>query len=256
MSSDRSASFDRPVMLVTGASRGIGAATARMAAARGWDVVVNYANNSGAADAVVAECEAAGARTTAVQADVGDEAQVLALFAAVAEFGPLACLVNNAGILHPQSPLAEFSVERLAEVTRVNVIGATLCVREAVRVMSTERGGSGGTIVNVSSAAAYLGSPNEYIDYAATKGALDTLTVGLAKEVARQGIRVNAVRPGLIETDIHASGGMPDRVERLAHLIPMGRGGRPDEVAETILFLASDASSYVTGALLDVSGGR
>lgn len=245
------------VMLITGGSRGIGAATAVMAAAEGYDICVNYASNADAAAAVVDECRAAGASAMAVQADVSDEDQVIELFEQTeAELGPLTVLVNNAGILHTASRLETFSIDRLREVVDVNVIGAFLCAREAVRRMSTALGGAGGSIVNVSSAASYLGSANEFIDYAATKGAMDTMTIGLSKEVATEGIRVNAVRPGLIDTEIHASAGIPDRVERLAHNIPMQRGGTAEEVASLILYLASDAASYVTGTLVNVSGGR
>ena len=244
-------------MLITGGSRGIGAATARMAAAEGYDVCVNYANDASAAAAVVSDCRSAGVSAMAVQADVSDEQQVIDLFEETeAELGALTVMVNNAGILHTASRLDTFTVERLREVVNVNVVGAFLCAREAVKRMSTQHGGAGGAIVNVSSAASYLGSANEFIDYAATKGAMDTMTIGLAKEVAAEGIRVNAVRPGLIDTEIHASAGIPDRVERLAHNIPMQRGGTADEVAALILYLASDAASYVTGTLVNVSGGR
>ena len=244
-------------LIITGGSRGIGAATARLAAERGIDVCIGYRSDASAADDVVAECRDAGAQAIAVRGDVAAEADVVNLFdRAEAELGPIAGLVNNAGIVHTQARLDEFSVERLHEVVGVNVVGAFLCAREAVRRLSTARGGEGGVIVNVSSAASYLGSPNEYIDYAATKGALDTMTIGLAKEVATEGIRVNAVRPGLIETEIHASSGEPGRVERLAPTVPMARGGTASEVAEAILWLASDASSYVTGSLLNVAGGR
>lgn len=228
-----------------------------MAAAEGYDICVNYANNADAASAVVADCRAAGVSAMAVQADVSDEQQVIDLFEETeAELGPLTVLVNNAGILHTASRLETFSVERLREVVDVNIIGAFLCAREAVRRMAIGHGGEGGAIVNVSSAASYLGSANEFIDYAATKGAMDTMTIGLANEVATEGIRVNAVRPGLIDTEIHASAGIPDRVERLAGNIPMRRGGSAEEVASLILYLASDASSYTTGALINVSGGR
>ncbi len=244
-------------MLITGGSRGIGAATALKAAASGWDVCVNYTANTVAADDIVAQCRAAGASAMAVRADVAVESDVIELFEETeAELGPLTCLVNNAGILHPMSRVEDMSIERLREVMDVNVLGAFMCAREAVRRMSTLNGGAGGTIVNVSSAASYLGSPNEFVDYAATKGAMDTLTIGLAKEVANESIRVNAVRPGLIDTDIHASSGVPDRVDQLAHNVPMQRGGTADEVADLILYLASDASSYVTGSLINVSGGR
>lgn len=228
-----------------------------MAAAEGYDVCVNYASNADAAAAVVADCRSMGVSAMAVQADVSDEQQVVDLFEETeAELGPLTVMVNNAGILHTASTLDTFTAERLREVVDVNIIGAFLCAREAVRRMSTAHGGEGGSIVNVSSAASYLGSPNEFIDYAATKGAMDTMTIGLAKEVAAQGVRVNAVRPGLIETEIHASAGIPDRVERLASNVPMQRGGTAEEVASLILYLASDAASYVSGTLVNVSGGR
>ena len=244
-------------MLITGGSRGIGAATARLAAARGYDVVITFVRSADAADAVVAECESTGAGALAVRADVADEADVVAAFATtVAEVGPIAAFVNNAGTLHPAMRLDEFDVERLRDVMAVNVIGAIVALREAVRHMSTRHGGAGGAIVNVSSAASYLGSPNEYIDYAATKGALDTVTIGLAKEVASEGVRVNAVRPGLIYTDIHELSGIEDRVEKLSVHVPMQRGGDADEVAEAILWLASDAASYVTGSFINTSGGR
>ena len=245
------------VMLITGGSRGIGAATALQAAAAGYDVCVNYTQNAAAAATVVEGCRAVGASAMAVRADVRDEQQVIELFEETeAELGPLTCLVNNAGILHTQARVDEFTIERLREVVEVNVIGAFVAAREAVRRMSTRHGGAGGTIINVSSAASYLGSPNEFVDYAATKGAIDTMTIGLAKEVAAEGIRVNAVRPGLIETEIHASSGEPGRVGRLAANVPMQRGGSADEVASVILFLASDSSSYVSGSLINVSGGR
>lgn len=245
------------VMIVTGGSRGIGAATARLAAAEGYDVCLTYVSNAEAAATVVADCRAAGASAMSVQVDVSDEQQVIELFEeSEAELGPLSCLVNNAGILHQQARLDEFTLDRLNEVVSVNIVGPFLCAREAVKRMSTANGGVGGTIVNVSSAASYLGSPNEFIDYAATKGAIDTMTIGLAKEVGAEGIRVNAVRPGLIDTDIHASSGEPGRVARLASNIPMQRGGTAGEVAALILYLASDAASYVNGSLINVSGGR
>jgi NAD(P)-dependent dehydrogenase (short-subunit alcohol dehydrogenase family) len=248
---------ERRTMLITGGSRGIGAAAAVMAAERDYDVVISFVSNEEAAAAVVEACSAAGAEAVAVRADVAIENDVVALFdETVDAFGRLDVFVNNAGILHRASRLDEFSVDRLDDVVRVNVVGAFLAAREAVRRMSTKHGGAGGSIVNVSSAASYLGSPNEYIDYAATKGAIDTMTIGLSKEVALEGIRVNAVRPGLIYTDIHASSGIVDRVDRLAPNVPMQRGGRPDEVAEAILWLASDAASYVTGTFINTSGGR
>jgi NAD(P)-dependent dehydrogenase (short-subunit alcohol dehydrogenase family) len=245
------------VMLVTGASRGIGAATARLAAARGFAVAVNYMASRQAAEALVDEIVAAGGRAIAVQGNVAVEADVKRLFETVdGELGRLRVLINNAGILETAMRLDEMAVERWQRVLATNVVGSFLCAREAIRRMSTRHGGSGGTIVNVSSAASRLGGPGEFIDYAASKGAIDAMTIGLSKEVAREGIRVNAVRPGLIETEIHASGGQPDRVERLKDAVPMGRGGTPEEVAEAILWLASEPSSYVTGVLLDVTAGR
>jgi NAD(P)-dependent dehydrogenase (short-subunit alcohol dehydrogenase family) len=245
------------VLLVTGGGRGIGAATARLAAARGWAVAVNYSTNSLAADEVVRGIRAAGGRAMAVQADVADETQVLQMFERIdARLGRLTALVNNAGVVDRAQPVAEHSVARWRRLFDVNVIGALTCAREAVRRMSSTHGGAGGSIVNVSSAAARLGSPNEYVDYAATKAALDAITIGLAKEVASQGIRVNAVRPGLIDTDIHASGGRPGRVAELTAFVPMGRGGTADEVAEVIVWLLSDAASYTTMSLIDISGAR
>lgn len=246
-----------PVLLVTGASRGIGAATALLAAQQGWSVVVNYTANSLAADEVVRRIRASGASAMAVQADVANEAQVLAMFARIdAKFGPLSGLVNNAGVVDVSARVDEMDMARWRRMFDVNVLGSMLCSREAVRRMSTRHGGSGGSIVNVSSAASRLGSPGQYVDYAAAKGAVDALTIGLAKEVAAEGIRVNAVRPGLIETDIHASGGLPNRVQDLKHLVPMQRGGKADEVAQAIVWLLSPAASYTTMSLLDVSGGR
>ncbi|MDX2003638.1 MAG: SDR family oxidoreductase [Meiothermus sp.] len=245
------------VLLITGGSRGIGAATARLAAAQGYAIAVNYQRNAAAAQAVVAELEAAGARAIAVQADVALEAEVLRMFETVdAELGRLTHLVNNAGILEQQMRLEQMSLGRMRAVFDTNILGSFLCAREAVRRMSARNGGSGGAIVNVSSAASRLGSPNEYIDYAASKGAIDTLTLGLSKEVAAEGIRVNAVRPGIIHTEIHARGGEPGRADRLAPLLPVRRSGTAEEVAECIVWLLSDAASYVTGALLDVAGGR
>lgn len=245
------------VLLVTGGSRGIGAAVARLAAAEGYRVALTYQGNREAAEAVLADVEAAGSQAMLVQADVAVESQVLTAFAAVdTAFGRLDVVVNNAGVLGPVARVDEMTVERLTWVVSTNVIGAFLVAREAIKRLSTRHGGPGGAIVNVSSAAARLGSPNEFVDYAATKGALDTMTLGLAREVTGEGIRVNAVRPGLIETDIHASAGAPDRVERLAGGVPIGRGGSAEEVARTILWLASPAASYVSGALLDVAGGR
>ncbi|MGV3497959.1 MAG: SDR family oxidoreductase [Hydrogenophaga sp.] len=245
------------VLLVTGGSRGIGAATCRLAAKAGWAVAVNYAANSLAADEVVRAIRADGGRAMAVQADVADEAQVLRMFGQVdAKLGRLTGLVNNAGVVDQRARLDEMDMARWRRMFDINVIGSLLCAREAVRRMSTKHGGTGGAIVNVSSAAARLGSPGEYVDYAASKGAIDTFTVGLAKEVANEGIRVNAVRPGLIDTEIHASGGRPERLRELAPQIPMQRGGTAEEVAQLIVWLLSDAASYTTMSLVDVSGAR
>lgn len=247
----------RNVMLVTGGSRGIGAACVRRAARAGYDVCIGYVRHSAEAEALAAECRAQGREAITVRGDVSDEADVERLFGEVdARLGRLDCLVNNAGVVARQSRLEDFSLERLRRIFDVNVLGAFLCAREAVRRMSTRRGGAGGNIVNISSAASCIGSPDEYIDYAASKGAIDTLTIGLAKEVARDGIRVNAVRPGLIETDIHRDSGEPDRVARLASGVPLGRGGSPDEVAALVLWLASAEASFVTGSLVNCSGGR
>ena len=244
-------------ILITGASSGIGLATARLAAREGYAVGVNYRSDAAAAEAVVEEIRAAGGRAEALQADVSQEADVEALFRAFdSHLAPLSVLVNNAGVIERQSRLEDVDSARLERLLRTNVIGAFLCAREAVRRMSTRHGGGGGAIVNVSSMAARLGSPNEYVDYAASKGAVDTMTIGLAREVAEEGIRVNAVRPGVIETRIHALGGEPGRIERIAPSVPMRRGGRPEEVAEAILWLASDKASYVTGTFLDIAGGR
>lgn len=245
------------VVLITGAGRGIGAATARLAAERGDDVAVNFARHGEAASAVVEDCIAVGVRAIAVQADVADEGDVVAMFDRVVdELGTVDVLVNNAGILHTQMRFDDMTIERWRELLDVNVIGAFLCAREAVRRMSSRHGGAGGAIVNVSSAASYLGSPGEYVDYAASKAAIDTMTIGLGKEVATEGIRVNAVRPGVIHTGIHASGGEPGRVERVAPSVPMQRGGDPLEVARTILWLASGEASYITGTIVNCSGGR
>jgi NAD(P)-dependent dehydrogenase (short-subunit alcohol dehydrogenase family) len=245
------------VLLVTGGSRGIGAATALLAARRGWAVAVNYASNSLAADEVVRTIRAGGGTAISVQADVGSEAEVRAMFEKVdAKLGRLTALVNNAGVVDVQARVDEMTAERLERMLRINVIGSFLCAREAVRRMSTKYGGDGGAIVNLSSAAARLGSPGQYVDYAASKGAIESFTLGLAKEVADEGIRVNAVRPGLIDTEIHASGGMPDRAHQLAPTVPMKRTGSAEEVAHGIVWLLSPEASYVTGTSLDVAGGR
>ncbi len=245
------------VIVITGGSRGIGAATARLAGSRGYAVCVSYATNRAAAEAVVREIEAGGGEAIAVAADLAVEAEVVQLFAEVdARLGRITALVNNAGILETQMRVDEMDAARLARILAVNVTGAFLCAREAVRRMSTRHGGRGGAIVNVSSAASRLGSAGEYVDYAASKGAVDTLTIGLSREVAAEGIRVNAVRPGLIYTEIHASGGEPGRVDRLKDSVPMKRGGHPEEVANAILWLLSEEASYATGTFIDLAGGR
>jgi NAD(P)-dependent dehydrogenase (short-subunit alcohol dehydrogenase family) len=244
-------------ILVTGGSRGIGAAVSRLAARAGYLVAVNYATNADAARAVVNEIVAGGGDAFAVQADVGSEPDVIAMFAAVdSRFGRLDALVNNAGIVDVKARVDEMSAARIERMMRVNVVGSMLCAREAVKRMSTRYGGKGGAIVNVSSAAAKLGSAGDFVDYAASKGAIDTFTIGLAREVAAEGIRVNAVRPGIVDTEMHASGGQPGRPAALRPIIPMQREGQPEEIAHAILWLVSDEASYTTGALLDVSGGR
>src|SRR5690606_38977522 len=244
----------KPVTIVTGASRGIGAATARLAAERGHAVCINYHRSRDAAEALVRAIVAGGGSAIAVGADVSDEAAVVRLFETVdRELGRVTALVNNAGILERQMRVEDVDAARLARVFAVNVTGSFLCAREAVRRMSTRHGGAGGAIVNVSSVASRLGSPGEYTDYAASKGAIDTLTIGLAREVAAEGIRVNAVRPGFIYTDIHAAGGEPDRVDRIKDSVPMRRGGQPEEVARAILWLLSDEASYATGTFIDLS---
>ncbi|MEY2803317.1 MAG: 3-oxoacyl-[acyl-carrier-protein] reductase FabG [Pseudomonadota bacterium] len=245
------------VALVTGGSRGIGAACALLAAQNGWSVAVNYTQNSLAADEVVRQIRAAGGTAMSVQADVGDETQVIRMFEQVdAKLGRLSALVNNAGVVDVSQRIDEMSVERLERMFRINITGSFVCAREAIKRMSTQHGGSGGVIVNLSSAAARLGSPGQYVDYAAAKGAIDVFTMGLAKEVGPEGIRVNAVRPGLIDTEIHASGGLPNRARELAHLVPLQRPGTAEEVARTIVWLMGDESSYVTGSVIDVAGGR
>ena len=245
------------IALITGASRGIGAATARLAAARGYSVCVNYRTNASAAQSVVSAITGSGGRAVAVQADVTSEAEVVRLFETCdRELGVLTALVNNAGILETQMRVEDMDAGRLQRVFAANVTGSFICAREAIKRMSTRHGGKGGAVVNVSSGAARLGSPGEYVDYAAAKGAIDTFTIGLAQEVAQEGIRVNAVRPGFIYTDIHASGGEPNRVDRVKALVPMRRGGTADEVAEAIIWLLSDAASFTTGTFIDVTGGR
>ena len=245
------------VLIVTGGSRGIGAATARIAGRRGYAVCVNFLKNKVAAKQIVDKINADGGQAIAVGADISKEEEVLELFSTVDDrLGKISALVNNAGILESQMRIEDMDSKRLNRVFLTNITGSILCAREAVKRMSIKNGGNGGTIVNLSSAAARLGSPGEYIDYAASKGAIDTFTRGLAQEVAEEGIRVNAVRPGVIETYIHASGGEPGRVERIKDTIPLKRGGKPEEVARSIMWLLSSESSYTTGALLEVSGGR
>ena len=246
-----------PVYLITGGSRGIGAAVARLAAEQGAAVCVNYVANGDAAQAVVDDIKSRGGQAMACQGDMAVEADIERVFdACVAEFGPVTVLVNNAGVLDIEGNLADFSGERISRIINLNVTGALICAREAVRRMSTDKGGKGGSIINISSMAATLGSGGAYVDYAASKGAIDALTIGLGREVAGQGIRVNGIRPGIIETDIHASGGKPTRAKDLADTVPMGRPGKPQEVAEAVVWLASDKASYITGSTINVSGGR
>lgn len=244
------------IVLVTGGSRGIGAAACLAAADLGHTVAVNYVHNKAAADAVVADIEARGGSAFAIQGDVQSEADVLAIFSACDDHGSLVGLVNNAGVVDTPQRVDEMSLDRLTRMFSINLIGSFLCAREAVKRMSTKQGGTGGAIVNLGSAGSKLGSPGQYVDYAASKGAIDTMTVGLALEVADEGIRVNAVRPGIIDTEIHASGGLPDRVAQLESKLPMKRAGSAEEVAKAIKWLLSDESSYTTGAILDVTGGR
>jgi NAD(P)-dependent dehydrogenase (short-subunit alcohol dehydrogenase family) len=244
------------VAIITGGSRGIGRASAIAAATRGFRVVVGYASNQAAAAEVVSTIEKKNGKAISVKCDVGSEPDILALFKASDEFGTLGALVNNAGIVGPTSRVDEMSAERIQRMMAVNVTGSILCAREAVKRMSTRHGGKGGVIVNLSSVASKLGSPNTYVDYAASKGAIDSFTIGLGHEVAAEGIRVAAIRPGLIDTEIHASGGEPDRAHRLSHMVPMKRVGTADEIANAIVWLMSDDASYVTSAILDVSGGR
>lgn len=245
------------IAIITGGSRGIGAATARLLSKRGWQVCINYRNRDNDAEALCEEIRSQGSNAIAVKADVSNEKEVITLFETVdRELGPVSTLINNAGIITPQSKLVEMGAERLQQVLNINVLGSFLCAREAIKRMSTLYGGDGGCIVNLSSAAARIGSPNEFIDYAASKGAIDTMTIGLAKEVAEEGIRVNAVRPGLIETELHADAGDIQRPQKLRQFIPMKRAGTAEEVANCIAWLVSNEASYVTGSLLDVTGGR
>ncbi|MDR7145669.1 SDR family oxidoreductase [Rhizobium sp. BE258] len=248
---------DAPVLLVTGGSRGIGAAVCRLAASQGWRVAVNYASNAAAAESVVSEIKSKGGDAIAIKGDVGSAVDITAMFQAVdRHFGRLDGMVNNAGIVDQPQRVDEMSVERIERMMRINITGSILCAAEAVRRMSTRHGGKGGSIVNISSMAAIIGSPSQYVDYAASKAAIDTFTIGLAREVATEGVRVNAIRPGIIDTDIHASGGLPDRARDMASSIPMQRPGTAAEVADAVLYLLSSNSSYVTGAIMNVSGGR
>jgi NAD(P)-dependent dehydrogenase (short-subunit alcohol dehydrogenase family) len=248
---------EQPVIAITGGGRGIGAATARLAAARGYAVCVNYLHSREPAEDVVRQITARDGRAIAIQADISSESDVLSLFRQVdSQLGRLSALVNNAAALESQMRLDSMEAARIGRILAVNVVGSMICAREAVKRMSTRHGGSGGAIVNVSSGAAKYGSPGEYVDYAASKGAVETFTIGLAREVADEGIRVNAVRPGFIYTELHAKGGEPERVERVKTLVPMQRGGQPEEVASAILWLLSAEASYVTGTIVDVSGGR
>jgi NAD(P)-dependent dehydrogenase (short-subunit alcohol dehydrogenase family) len=248
---------DAPVLLVTGGSRGIGAAICLLASAKGWRVAVNYAANKAAADSVVSTIEADGGAAFAIQGDVGNAGDIVAMFRAVDDrFGRLDGLVNNAGIVDAPARVDEMSVERIERMMRINITGSVLCAAEAVRRMSSRHGGKGGAIVNISSMAAIIGSPSQYVDYAASKAAIDTFTIGLAREVATEGVRVNAVRPGVIDTEIHASGGLPDRARDMAPSIPMQRAGTAEEIADAVLYLLSQEASYITGSILNVSGGR
>ena len=251
------ASLTDKVVVITGGSRGIGRAAAIAAASRGFRIVIGYVSNKDAADEVVAQIERKNGKAVAIKCDVADESDILALFKAADDFGTLGALVNNAGIVGKSGVrVDEMSAERIARMMAVNVTGSILCAREAVKRMSTRHGGKGGVIVNLSSVASRLGAPNTYVDYAASKGAIDSFTVGLGHEVAGEGIRVAAIRPGLIDTEIHAAGGEPDRAHRLAHMVPMKRVGSAEEIANAIVWLISDEASYVTSAILDVSGGR
>ncbi|WP_455825139.1 SDR family oxidoreductase [Pseudomonas graminis] len=246
-----------PLILITGGSRGVGAATARLAAAQGYDVAISYVANEAAALGVVADVQSLGRRGLAIRADSADPEQLVQLFAAIDDaFGRIDVLVNNAAIIAPQSRFENIDVTRMQRIFAINAIGPMLCAQHAVKRMSTRHGGKGGSVINLSSGAARLGSPNEYVDYAASKGALESFTIGLSKEVAREGIRVNCIRPGHIYTDMHASGGEPGRVDRVKESIPLGRGGQPEEVARAIVWLAGEEASFITGTFLDVTGGK
>jgi len=257
MNPDHPVVLKRRVVLVTGGGRGIGAATVRLASQKGWSVCINYRSRNTDAEKLADEINKSGGTAISVKADVSREEDVISLFDTIdAEFGTIHALVNNAGVIAPQSQLVDVSADRLRKIFDTNIVGSFLCAREAVKRMSVSRGGSGGSIINLSSAAARIGSPNEFIDYAASKGAIDTMTLGLSKEVAEEGIRVNAVRPGLIETEMHLDTGDINRPQKLKGLIPMKRAGSSSEVANTIVWLMSDDASYITGALVDVAGGR
>ncbi len=245
------------VLLVTGGSRGIGRSTAMIAARDGWAVAINYASNAGPANDAVSEIQEMGGRAVSVQADIADEASVIAMFDTTTEkLGPITALVANAGTNFPPAHLVDMEAERMSRIFSVNLLGTYLCAREAARCMSTKRGGNGGSIVAMSSVASRLGTPNEYVDYAGSKGGVDSMVIGLAKELGPVGIRVNAIRPGLIDTEFHMTAGDPDRVERASSGVPLGRAGTPDEIAEAAVWLISDKASYVSGAILDVTGGR
>jgi len=256
MKPDSSVALKKRVALITGGGRGIGAATARLANKKGWSICINYQSRNDSAEKLVDEINESGGSAISVKADISKEADVISLFNTVDKFGKIQALINNAGVIAPQSPLVDVSADRLHKIFNTNIVGSFLCAREAVKRMSTGRDGHGGSIINVSSAAARLGSPHEFIDYAASKGAIDTMTIGLSKEIAEEGIRVNAVRPGLIETEMHLDAGDINRPQKLKKFIPMKKVGSASDVANAIVWLMSDEASYVTGALIDVAGGR